>query len=230
MKAYPAVFLLLFVCEKKYKEISYALINTLLLTFISLLLHKGGFKTNLSFIFSGFELSKHLFFGNNNILQRGTSLFMLFKLIFIETGINNIINMSAFLDMYYMGALVIFALLAWYVVFVEKELWKKATILTFSMLILPPVSADYKLLYVFIPLFWFINSKANDKKWLFYSIMLALLLIPKDYYLFPNIISDSGYNDISISMVINIVIMLVILFVIIKDGILWVKFRVKSIP
>ena len=48
--------------------------------------------------------------------------------------------------------------------------------------------------------------------------MFSLLLIPKDYYMFSKIISDSGTKDISIAVVLNILIMLVMMAVIIKDG------------
>jgi hypothetical protein len=114
--------------------------------------------------------------------------------------------------------LALFIFLSGYVLFVEKELWKKVMILVSAALLLPHASADYKLIYIFIPMLLFINSAKKSRFDLFYIIMFGLLLIPKDYYLFPKIISDSGYSDISIAVVLNIFIILAMIAVIIKEG------------
>jgi hypothetical protein len=105
---------------------------------------------------------------------------------------------------FFLGILVVL-----YVIFIEKEEWKRFAILIFAMLLLPPISADYKLLYIFIPLYIFINNKKPSKTEIIYLLMFCLLLIPKDYSFLPNVISDAPtYHDISISVVINIITML----------------------
>jgi hypothetical protein len=55
------------------------------------------------------------------------------------------------------------------------------TLLAFALIVLPYVSADYRLLHVFFPLCLFINSKDRGRYATFYGVMFALLLIPKDY-------------------------------------------------
>ena len=91
-------------------------------------------------------------------------------------------------------------------------------VLVSAAILLPHASADYKLIYIFIPMFMFINSDKKSRFDLFYIIMFALLLIPKDYYLFPKIVSDDAYNDISIAVVLNILMILVMTAVVIIDG------------
>ena len=111
-----------------------------------------------------------------------------------------------------------FILLSGYVLFIEKELWKKVMILVASALLFPHASADFKLIYIFIPMFMFINVDKKSRFDLFYIIMFGLLLIPKDYYIFPKIISDSRYSDISIAVILNILILVLMVVMIVIDG------------
>ena len=91
-------------------------------------------------------------------------------------------------------------------------------------------SADYRLINIFIPLYLFIHSKEHTKLDLFYAIMFALLLIPKDYYFLPGVISDSGAGETSISVVFNVVIMLVMMLVIIESGVAkWRKIATEGV-
>jgi hypothetical protein len=91
-------------------------------------------------------------------------------------------------------------------------------ILVGAVLLFPHISVDYKLLHLFIPLFLFINFNKKGKFDLFYIIIFALLLIPKDYYMFSKIISDSCFSDISIAVVLNITLLILMLCLIITDG------------
>ena len=74
--------------------------------------------------------------------------------------------MVKFLDIYIKIAVVLGLFIAAYVVLVEKEFWKKVAILVVAMLLLPHVSADYKLIHIFLPLFLFINiSEIKPPRW-----------------------------------------------------------------
>jgi hypothetical protein len=218
MKAYPAVFLVLLLSEKKYRVAVTIIILLVLAVLGSFLFHKGVLPANLNFMLSVFNANSYSFTMQNNVLQRGVSLFTLLKLIFIQFNLIGTIDMVKFLALYLKIVFCLFVVLAGYVIFIEKEFWKKTAILTFAMLLLPHISADYKLVHLFIPMLLFINSPKRDKSDLFYAIMFGLLLIPKDYYGFSKIISDSNTNDISIAVVLNILIMLIMTGMIIKDG------------
>ena len=219
MKAFPAVFLLLLLSEKKYKEMILAVTLSVFFTFVALLCFKGGVSANLNYMLSGFNVNTLAQLStSNNVLQRGVSLFTLFKLIFIQTNYIHKIDMVKFLSIYTKIIFSVFIVIGYYVVTIEREFWKKVMVLVSAMLLFPHVSVDYKLLYLFIPLFLFINYPKNDKYDLFYIITFALLLIPKDYFIFPNVISEGVVNDISIAVVLNIVLIFAMMFVIIIDG------------
>ena len=79
------------------------------------------------------------------------------------------------------------------------------------------MSVDYKLIHIFIPLYLFVNNNKVDNKDLFYVLMFSFLLIPKNYYYLNNIISDSGANDISISILLNPMIMMTFSAIIILE-------------
>ena len=59
--------------------------------------------------------------------------------------------MVQFLGVYTKIAAALFLPMSAYVFFLEKELWKKVAILAIAMLLLPQVSAEYKLVHMFIP-------------------------------------------------------------------------------
>ena len=67
-------------------------------------------------------------------------------------------------------------------------------------------------------MFMFINTDKKSRFDLFYIIMFGLLLIPKDYYIFPKIISDSRYSDISIAVILNILMLILMVIMIVIDG------------
>ena len=91
--------------------------------------------------------------------------------------------------------------------------------LIFSFNLLPYISADYKLIHIFIPMLLFINCEKESSFRLLSAILFGLLLIPKAYYHFSGIVSaESGAPDISISIIINPLIMLIFSIVIMYEG------------
>jgi len=87
------------------------------------------------------------------------------------------------------------------------------------MLLLPSVSADYKLLLVYLPLVLFLNTEEEGKLILSIPFLFALLLIPITYYFLPTVVSENKIHEISIGVVMRIVDMLVFCLVIIGSGI-----------
>lgn len=219
MKLFPIVLLVVYLSDKKYKEIFLTGLFTALLTIFSLLFFKGGFLENLTLLVSGANLV-HLnrFLGGDLMVQRGVSLFTLIKIFLIETDLLQKVDMVKFLGIYVKTAMVVGLFISAYVVFLEKDFWKKIALLVIAMLLLPQVSADYKLIHMFIPLFLFFNAPKSDRLDWVYVILFGLLLIPKDYYLLSKVVSDAGVSDISISVIINQLVMITMLLLIIGTG------------
>lgn len=81
------------------------------------------------------------------------------------------------------------------------------------------MSNDYKFIHLLLPLVVFINMNPSRND-LFYLMLFAILLIPKNYYWLP--------FDISISNFINPIVMLIMMSGIIIEGI-YKRFAAKSI-
>jgi hypothetical protein len=228
MKIYPAILLVLFIPEKKYREIAVCIGSTIVITLGSLLCFKGGLFSNLSFLLQGSNIGSNGRFTNftsiqNNEVQRGVSLLTSIKIFSFETGLLPDFIKNHFMSFYLGLAALLAVLVVVYVSFIEKVEWKRFALLIFAMLLLPTLSADYKLLHVFLPLYVFIQNKKVYKSDLFFLLLFSLLLIPKDFTFFASVVSDAYLNgqylhDISISVLINILTMLSMSALIIISG------------
>ena len=228
LKLYPAVFLILLLAEKKYKEIVFTLLGVFLLSLAAILTFKGGLIANALFIISGFGINESGFFLNNAQLLSGVGLFSPAKILLYALGkfFPTLASWNGLLKIYSFAALGIFGILAIYIIFIEKMLWKKVALLVFAMLLLPHVSFDYKLILLFVPLILFINSNQRYKSDWFYMSVYALLLIPKSYYFLPHFTTNSGAQDIGIGVILNPFLMITMLIVIIAGGIKdWISVR-----
>jgi hypothetical protein len=226
MKLYPAILLVLFIPEKRVREILICIASTAAITFVSLLCFKGGLLPNLTFLLQGSNIGANPLFSqftslSSNMVQRGVSLLTFLKILSFSTGLFQGVKSSLFLTCYLFLAGALGILIVLDVIFIEKEMWKRFALLIFAMLLLPHISADYKLLHIFIPIYLFINTEHPSRFDILYLLAFAMLLIPKDYYYFPNLISDAGsMHDVSLSTFLNILIMAVITLAILINGLI----------
>ncbi len=232
-KIYYAVFLLLYFADKKYREIGVVILLFFILPFISLFIDK--------WLFSSVQFSGSIFIflksagssenSYNSIYVLGdagaaycSSLYGAFKgglyLIFpnIQAGSPPIQNLF---KLYFPVSLLYAGITALYIIFIEKEEWRKVALVTFSLILFPFVTGDYRLIMLFIPLWMFINSNEQSRYNVLYAILFGLLLIPKDYY----IIRDW----ISISVIINPILIIIFMTFLINEGLgLWAKQNSKK--
>ncbi len=234
MKLLPILLVLLFLRERKYRAVALSVLLTGALMLVSLKAFHGGVRANLDYIIHGSNLLANTTFGSftsidKNLVQRGVSIFTLIKIVLIETGSHVSTAPDNFLIIYVAVAGLAGVLMCAYAVFVERTLWKRVAILVFAMIMLPSISADYKLLYVFFPAFLFIGStEERSRLEPVYLALFGLLLIPKSYYFFPTVLSDAlpRVHDISISVAINIVDMVIFSLLIMLSGMLkWLRSR-----
>jgi len=234
MKVFPAVMLILFIPEKKYREMIISVGSTILITLISLLFFKGGLIPNLTFllkftIFSSNAIVSNFVAINNNWVQRGVSLLTFIKIYYHEIGKLPVFIVNNFRLAYLLLAGIFMTFTTLFVIFIEKETWKRVALLILAMLLLPPISADYKLLYMFIPLYIFLDKKTISKADIFYLLMFGVLLIPKNFFFLQNLTSDTVYyHDTSISVVINFIVMISMALVIVISGLVKNKYLLHS--
>lgn len=211
-KPFTFVFWILFVFEKKWKELFFSIFLTFLLTMLSFMILKGSLSHQISILIENFKIyiaryiydpyccgttnSSDLFLGLKTIFScKGYGLDII--PIFVIDKINQIIG-------FFMTILII--LFSWR----EKVFWKRIALLTLYMSSIPAIIFDYKLIFLFIPLWLFVNANEKSKFDLVYTILFGLLLIPKKCVLIFN-------TMFSISVIANPLIMLFFIGLIIYD-------------
>lgn len=225
MKLFPVVFLIIFLSYKNFKAVIYTCLLTLFLNLSSLALIIGKSYNNINKIVSeylSFYTGSYIkaYAIDNRGLDFGHSLYGLFKLgifyFYKSTSITNITlkSVTKLFNLYFRIEIAIFIVLFSYVIFIEKELWKKITLLVISMNLLPYVSADYKLINFFVPLYLFINKKEKSKSDIFYIFLFSLLLIPKNYFT-----TLLNLPDVSLAIFLNPLLMIALASLIMFEGV-----------
>lgn len=231
-KIYPIIFIILFLSEKKYKEVSLAILYTVAFILFPLFLQHGSFIDNLNFIFNGFELDTNsssfagAFEDKGNYLLQGTSFFSALKILNIKLslGLNNM------LTKYFIMVAIIALGVIYYTIFIEKSTWRKVTLFTSLLLILPHISFDYKFIHILFCVYLYINEKKEEENnkidYKKVTIIFGLLLIPKSYFYFNKIMTTTtGKMDVPFSTLLNPILIIVLCFIIIYSGIKFYKIK-----
>ena len=210
MKAYPGVFVILFVARRRYKDAFAAVALAGLLTVLSAAVSPAGVAGSFRGLMYNLGLYKEVYIIGDGGLAFGSSYFGVMKVISSSLHPLSPERLNQLLLPYALLCFAAFALLALYVVLYEKTLWKKVALLSFSMILLPQVSGDYKLIHLLFPLALFISSAEEDRRAALYSVLFGLLLIPKALFWIK--------GDISVSVILNPLLMTAMIFLILVDG------------
>lgn len=204
VKLYPLLFITLFFSDKRYKEVFYTILLTVLLTVLGLWLLNPGFKENVSGVMMAMHgLNKNCAILPDRCVKFSVSLWGAIKYFQGNYLSGHVMNIKK----YYLWAFSLLGLMVIYVGFVERIVWRKLAILVSAILLLPIISNDYKLIYLFLPLAFFVNQPAE--RWdAWYATLFALLLIPKDYYRLALDVSINDYINIVILLLFVLTIML----------------------
>jgi len=205
MKIYPAVFMILFLADRRWKPMFLTVAFTGILTVVSAGLLSGGIWTSLAGLQKNLMAFNTQYINSIHGLQHNSSIYVPVKLIAVKLGYVKMISVC-----YPVLAILVFLFASVHIIFREQEFWKKIAILSFMMIILPQVSYDYKLIHIFLPLLLFFTAKAQSNFDWFYSVAFALLIIPKDYYYLFS-------SDISINGIINAILLLIFVCLIVLD-------------
>jgi len=215
MKGIPAIFLILYLADKKYRELLITCGLVVGMTLLGYATYPGGLVHNLTNHLINLSVSNQSFTTGNGGFYFGNSLYGAYK--FITLVIAPTTDLKAWTDGFQIPYLILSGILfcgvTAYLLFYEKVFWKKMALLICMMNLLPSVSGDYKLIHLFIPILLFI--KEPPQGWLdkLYTILFALLLIPKDYTHLPL------YPEASSSILLSPLLMLLLVLVIITSGI-----------
>ena len=229
MKLYPGVFIFLFMKEKKYKEISITIAATLCISVISLMRYQGGFVENLQGMQSVLQGFNEMYAGASG-LQHNVSYYGVLKLItsgyyYVAQGIHDAATVSILANgalkiPYIFLVLLLFAFVVFYILKYERTLWKNVYLLSASMILLPHVSFDYKLIHILIPIILFLQDDSWTPFAREYLVLFGIMLMPNNYLYIK--------GDISIAVIVNPIIMTTIAILVIIDRIKYKKKHPKK--
>ena len=212
-KPFPLFFLLLYVGERKWRDLAVCLGAAALLLVVSLPAFGSDVLTNIRDLVMILHHYNEWYVVGDAGLYFGGSLFGLLKVLYYLAARHgrDVHVVREMLSAYLVFVVVAFLGVAAYIARVEKTFWKKIALIVLAMDLLPAVSADYKLLDLFIPLFLFLNAGSSDRKDRIYCVLFALLLVPKNFYPLHG-------SLISVSVVLNPILMAAMAALIIRDG------------
>jgi hypothetical protein len=182
-KLYPVTLLLLLLAERRYKTLLLTLSLVAVLTALAVgalsVVGGHGIGEVLRMSTGEKDVYQSYMVLQDGGLQHGHTLWGLLRLPGFLRGAP-IMGWQTLL--YEVAAVLIFLVIAAHVVFREQERWKRVLLSVVPALLLPFVSADYTLIYLYFPLAFFVNSPRVSRWDLAYVVLFGVLLIPVDYF------------------------------------------------
>lgn len=219
IKPFTIYFLLLYLMKKRYKECVLSILLTAFLIIIGFLIIHDNLVMELSTFILSVRLYKYTYtHGANMGMGFLSSLYMPLKVFFLHftTSVKNVGTFNFIYDIFCQIITIITLIFVWR----EKTFWKQLTLLICNFLLLPYCTYDYKLIFLLIPIWLFINQKEKTKFDFHYLILFAFLLIPKNIIIEFPYIHNGLTNWLSLSAIINPIIMILLSLLIIQEQII----------
>ena len=213
-KLYTCLFALLYLKEKQYKYFFITGILTGVITVLSLLTFQGGQVANIHGMLQSLNKFTAIYIDGYIGLHHNLSLFGALKvlaIIFMKLFQHRVTaagGLNRLLPAYSVFTLLSFAAIIFFVFKKNMPVWKNTFLLCAILILFPHVSYDYKLIFMYIPLIFFLREKESRGD-VWYAAGFALLLIPNNYIYIV--------KDISVAVLIYpAVILLMSLVILIK--------------
>ncbi len=215
LKPYAAVFIMVYIFDRRYRDTLIVFFNAALLSTVSLALFKGGLLDEAR---KYFELLWHM--GNDpsfgSDLAYTSDLFSLLTVVTrsvadaLGLGPVDLLEHSNVKLGYGILAAALAVYLAVHLWQNPQPRWKTMTVLTTLIILLPFSSHDYRLIYLFVPMLMYLSADETARRDPVIVTIWGLLLVPKDYYHLGPIQS--------ISMIINPVLLIGLLRYVVPEA------------
>lgn len=205
MKLTPAIFIVFFIIDKRYRLVLYTSAWVVVLSLLPFLLWPVNPVSFLRALSDGMRYYADVMVNSYTGVYFGHSLVNSLRAVWYQ------LPMNLLFPAYYFFAAGILIMMIIYVVLIERVLWRRIAVLVIALCLLPPTSTDYKLLYFFIPFFFFVNHNFRSKTDFIYALLFSFLFINKGYFYFH------GDPYVSLNGIANTVIMISMLIVILLE-------------
>jgi hypothetical protein len=207
LKIYPALFLLLFVKDRRFLDLLKVLIVCEALTVGSALTFSGGASAAFS-DYLGMLHETDRFVKDQIVLAHGNSGIFYGVLVFLKSiGCDS--AAAWFSANYWAIAIGLLASYSFLIVRMRLTLWAAAIAVVCLMCLIPTLSNDYRTLQLLVPMLLFVGARtAGARGGTLITVLLGLLLIPRNYWI---LLPDIWPGDIGIGSIITPVILFALL-------------------
>lgn len=181
MKGYPALFLILFLKERKLKPLTVCVFSTGLLVMGGLLLLNGGVYQNLMGLLYGLSYFTQNYIINGLGSHNNYSLYGLVRMIVLLV-LKLPDSIAILAKLFSLLSIIIFIVITIVILIKNLAFWEQLTLISCSILLFMHISAPYKFLILYIPLWFFFLDSNLSKRNIVCAILFGLLLIPKEYF------------------------------------------------
>ncbi len=213
IKPYPLIFIALLVGDRKYREAVKVVAGAIFLNIASLFIFHGNAVETFHQFTSNLHRVHQEIVAYRLLMLHSSSLFSFLRLALspiFEGFLTEIPAQMTWLHQLYLPiAVVLISLIGFTAAFVEKTPWKRIALLVLGELLLPEISFDYKLSYIYAPLIFFLQS-SGDPHWKRNAVLFALILVPKGYWVIT--------GEITSATLAGVFVLLVFLAVLLRDG------------
>lgn len=213
LKIYPAIFGILLVVEKRYKDAIRLMIYGIVFFFVPFLFVRGGFGTiptfleNLTYTSTEYSATREGYKVNfSALISYAATQVSSNKILWEQIGEKSALLISA------LGICV----LPWI-----KKNWKRVLLLTCILVGLPNMSFEYTVIFMIIPLIMFLDGEKNRVDKIVYTTLFILIFFPlplgwnEHASLYAYYFYNRSFNAIQTS----VALLLMTLFLIIEGGV-----------
>ena len=210
MKAYSLVYALLFVQQKRYRAALLTAVTAVGVNVLSLALFKGGLFLNTRHLFTAFHSSVNNGVFNNALYIRFSSSLYTFLVVSAAPWFPRLHANAVFFNYYNGCALLLLLALIGYLLKYERVHWRQVTLLTIALILLPFTSGDYRMVFLFLPLWMYLSTSETSRFDSYYVVLFSLLLIPKNYGILT--------GEQNIAMLLNPMLLVVLTITLLKHN------------
>lgn len=218
IKAYPVVFLILLVSERRYWPAAGIVAMAVALTLSTVLVLDGGLMHILQGLHTGLQEYYEGWILGPTTVNYSTDPYNGLRLLkgwiqYLPGGEFHIANSPLYVKIYtFFSSAFAIATIA-FILFVPAPCWRKIMAICLTALLYPTAANDYKLLTLYPGLFMLLIAPENGRRETLALWCMALLMVPKQYYYI--------INYYTISNIISPALVLVLAGLVLIDGPTW---------
>jgi len=197
-KVYPVAYLLFFVRGRRWRYLALGLAIAGAATFAAFFLFDGTLAANVRGFLKGLNSLEGSYGSSLNSTYYNASVEGWIQAIaYVVNGVDGLHAARQVLSHVTIYSEVLtFALLAWYLRYRERSLWRGTTLITLWILLVPDVVYYYELLFLLIPLAMFVKYAPPTTRSIRMACLFGLAIAPKSYFYF-----GTGAIDVSVLLV-----------------------------